>query len=63
MGNMIFEGIINNLFPGKGTYYIIENDDIKFKIVEFIQKEDYILIKGKEYISEHMLSSEMKLLF
>ena len=61
MGNMIFKGIINNLLPGKGTYNIIGNDDIKIKIEEFIEKEDYILIKRKEYIFEHILSSEMKL--
>jgi hypothetical protein len=61
MGNMIFKGIINNLIPGKGTYNIIGNDDIKFKLEEFIEKEDYILIKRKEYIFEHILSSEMKL--
>ena len=29
MGNMIFEGIINNLFPRKGILNIIGNEDIK----------------------------------
>ena len=61
MGNMIFEGIINNLFPRKGILNIIGNEDIKSIIDEFIQKEDYILVKNKKYILEHILSTEMKL--
>ena len=49
MGNMIFEGIINNLIPRKGKLNVIGNEDIK-NTIEVIEKEDYILIKNKEYI-------------
>ena len=59
MGNAIFVGNINNFSPGKGTLNFIGHD-INIKNEEFIEKEDYILIKGKEYILEHILSSEMK---
>ena len=62
-GNLIFEGIINNLLPRKGKYNIIENDEIKLTIEKFIEKKDYILIKRKKYIFEYIISSEMKITF
>ena len=60
MGNIIFEGIINNLNPIKGKLNIIGNDTIKTILEKCIQNVDHFLINSKIDIDGHIFSYEIK---